>query len=57
MATHDIEDAILLSDRIILLSSVPATIIKVIDVSNINNKSTSFLDVENEIYSTFNNKL
>ncbi len=56
MATHDIEDAIILSDQIILISKTPSEVEKIIDVTKINCKSIEFLDVENEIYSTFNNK-
>lgn len=53
LVTHDIDEALYLSDRIIILSGKPASIKKVIDISN-ENKSREWLysqsNLRNQIY-------
>lgn len=43
--THDIEEAINLSDRLIVLSSLPASVLEVIDVKNIDSSKDNKKDI------------
>ena len=53
--THDIEEAINLSDRIVVLSQLPATILDIIDVSDVDNSTDNTTDINR--YQTIKNKI
>ncbi len=56
LVTHDVDEAIYLSDRIFVLGQKPATIIEEIDIKNINKNSISDCNIlKDNIYNILNN--
>lgn len=61
MVTHDIEEAVFLSDRIVIMSARPGQIVKVVDVdlprprNSATRDSAEFVEVEREVHAIFKN--